>query len=421
MTSISVSLASGARAPLRQRARGERGRFCYRCLRTPGEPVQKEQVEQFWIIRDHARSGPFSESEILRAYRDGELKPADRLWAEGLPRPVSVSEAFALLRGPKPPREIDLALVDVDTPSRASDSSPYRPPLASLEDHGEGMLRFAGFWVRYAASLLDAIILAALGMAVGAVLGMGISLLGAPPDHAEWFIAGGGFIVGCLYFALGESSRARATLGKRAFHLQVLGGDELNRISFLRATGRLFARCLSVLPLMLGYLMQPFNVRKRALHDFICGTVVVVQREYSRLLLALMVVLGLAVPVLIGAALYGPAYQYFVVLGKVSAALRQVTPATVAIRDYLTTQGRPPDSLEEAGFETNRRLAGVRQLTFDAATGVITVTFDFAPVDGKTILIIPDQIRNAGIKWSCRAGTLPSRWVPWQCPPDARG
>jgi uncharacterized RDD family membrane protein YckC len=67
-------------------------------------------------------------------------------------------------------------------------------------------------------------------MAVGALVGMGISLLGVAPDHAEWFIAGAGVIVGCLYFALGESSRARATLGKRAFHLQVLGADELNRI-----------------------------------------------------------------------------------------------------------------------------------------------------------------------------------------------
>ncbi len=379
-------------------------------------------MEQFWVIRDHERSGPFSEAEILRAYRDGELKRADRLWAEGLPRPVSVAEAFAHLRGQEPPGEIDLALVDIDTPSRAraSDPSPYRPPLASLDDRSEGMLRVAGFWVRYAASLLDIIILAALGVAVGALFGMGISLLGVAPDHAEWLIAGVGFIVGCLYFALGESSRARATLGKRAFHLQVLGGDELNRISFLRATGRLFARYLSMLPLLLGYLMQPFNARKRALHDFICGTVVVVQREYSRLLLALMLVLGLAAPVLIGAALAAPAYQYFVVLGKVSAALRQVTPATVAIRNYLATQGRPPDSLEEAGFETSRRLAGVRQVAFDAATGVITVTFDFAPVDGKTILIIPDQIRNAGIIWSCRAGTLPSRWVPWWCPPGDR-
>ena len=26
-------------------------------------------MEQFWVIRGHERSGPFTEAEILRAYR----------------------------------------------------------------------------------------------------------------------------------------------------------------------------------------------------------------------------------------------------------------------------------------------------------------------------------------------------------------
>src|SRR5207342_449609 len=98
-----------------------------------------------------------------------------------------------------------------------------------------------------------------------------------------------------------------------------------------RATGRLLGRYLSMLLFMIGYLMQPFNARKRALHDFLSGTVVVVERQYSRLLVALAVVLGLALPVVIGAAVVVPAYQKYVVRAKVGAALRQVTPATVAI------------------------------------------------------------------------------------------
>ena len=170
---------------------------------------------------------------------------------------------------------------------------------------------------------------------------------------------------------------------------------------------------------MVGYLIQPFNARKRALHDFLSGTVVVVQRQYSRLLVALMLVLSIAVPVVIIVAVALPAYQEYLVQAKVSAALRQVTPATVAIQRYLRAQRRPPDSLAEAGFDTRRGLAGVRRLGFDAATGVITVTLDFAPVDGSTVLIVPDQIENDAITWSCQAGTLPARWLPRQCPPRA--
>jgi uncharacterized RDD family membrane protein YckC len=47
--------------------------------------------------------------------------------------------------------------------------------------------------------------------------------------------------------------------------------------------------------------MQPFTPRKRALHDYIAGTVVVVQAEHSRTLLAIMIVLALGVPAIIGA------------------------------------------------------------------------------------------------------------------------
>jgi hypothetical protein len=91
-------------------------------------------VEHFWVIRGHERSGPYTEAEILRAYRSGELKPADCLWADGVPVPVPVAEAFAHMLGQEPTGEIDLTLVDIDAPSaaRAADQSPYRRPLATV-------------------------------------------------------------------------------------------------------------------------------------------------------------------------------------------------------------------------------------------------------------------------------------------------
>jgi len=67
----------------------------------------------------------------------------------------------------------------------------------------------------------------------------------------------------------------RATPGKRALRLQVVTADGEERISFLRATGRWAGRYLSLLPLFLGYLMQPFTARRQALHDLVAGTVVV--------------------------------------------------------------------------------------------------------------------------------------------------
>jgi uncharacterized RDD family membrane protein YckC len=377
-------------------------------------------VEQFWVIRDQARSGPFSEAEILRAYRDGELKSTDRLWAEGVPTPVTVAEAFTQMREQGPVGEIDLTLVDVDEPGAAqTGESPYRPPLAAVEDRSDSEVHYAGFWVRYGANLLDSIIVLALAVVLGLLLGMLTRILGMGPLSAEWIGFAITLALTWLYIVLGESGPASATWGKRAFHLRVLGAERLDRISFLRATGRFLGRYLSMMVFMIGYLIQPFNARRRALHDFLSGTVVVVEREYSRLLLALMLVLSLVLPAGIIVAVAVPAYQQYVVRAKVSTALRQVTPATVAIERFLATQGHSPASLTDAGFDTRRGLAGIRRIAYDAASGVITVTLDFAPVDGSTVLIVPDQIENDAITWSCQPGTLPARWVPRPCPPGA--
>jgi uncharacterized RDD family membrane protein YckC len=290
--------------------------------------AREERVEQFWVIRDRMRSGPFSEAEIMRAHRAGELKPTDRLWADGVPEPVTVAKAFEQMGGREPTGDIDLTLIDVDDPrpsrmSRADDDSPYRPPLAPVEDRGYGEVDYAGFWVRYAATVLDALILGILGALVGFVLGLGWKVLGVRADRVITINALAGVIVGWLYVAFGESSPASATWGKRAFHLRVLRADGLDRISFLRASGRFLARYLSILTFMIGYLMQPLNARKRALHDFICGTVVVVERRYSRLLVAACIALALLISIAVGTAVFLTVSQQPGFQGKERGSLRR--------------------------------------------------------------------------------------------------
>ena len=80
-------------------------------------------------------------------------------------------------------------------------------------------------------------------------------------------------IIHWLYFALLESSEKQGTLGKMALGLRVttLRG---NRISFAKATGRHFARLLSVFSFGLGFLMMAFNPQSQSLHDKLAGTLV---------------------------------------------------------------------------------------------------------------------------------------------------
>lgn len=82
------------------------------------------------------------------------------------------------------------------------------------------------------------------------------------------------FIIWWLYFALMESSESQATLGKMLMGLKVtdLRGK---RLSFGKATGRYFAKLLSWMTLMIGFLMAFFTEKRQALHDLISGCVVI--------------------------------------------------------------------------------------------------------------------------------------------------
>jgi len=123
-----------------------------------------------------------------------------------------------------------------------------------------GTTLYAGFWVRFVAMIIDAVIIAVgSGLVSAATLGAGIVVTFVGP----W-----------LYEAFMLSSEWQATVGKRAMSIAVTGIDG-NRISFARATGRHFAKWISVLTLGIGFIMVAFTAKKQALHDMIAETLVV--------------------------------------------------------------------------------------------------------------------------------------------------
>ena len=123
-----------------------------------------------------------------------------------------------------------------------------------------GTTLYAGFWVRVVAMIIDAVIIAVgSGLVSAATLGAGIIVTFVGP----W-----------LYEAFMLSSEWQATVGKRAMSIAVTGIDG-NRISFARATGRHFAKWISVFTLGIGFIMVAFTAKKQALHDMIAETLVV--------------------------------------------------------------------------------------------------------------------------------------------------
>ncbi len=143
------------------------------------------------------------------------------------------------------------------------------------------MAQYGGFWRRVLAYIIDAIIVNVAGSLVGFVVGLALGLQmqsgGADTETFEGAagLAGGvlGLVSSWLYFAILESSSMQGTLGKKALGMIVTDLDG-GRIGFGRATGRYFAKILSGIILLIGFIMVAFTERKQGLHDMIVGTLV---------------------------------------------------------------------------------------------------------------------------------------------------
>lgn len=141
--------------------------------------------------------------------------------------------------------------------------------------------RYAGFWMRFVAAIIDAILIQVVVFPVSMVVGMIIGVAGVATHSTgpglQVFSGGIGGMIGIaaawLYSAMMESSTYQATVGKMAFGMKVTD-LEGQRLSFGRATGRYFAKILSWLTICVGFIMVGFTEKKQGLHDMIVGTLV---------------------------------------------------------------------------------------------------------------------------------------------------
>jgi len=132
---------------------------------------------------------------------------------------------------------------------------------------GGGALRYAGFWARVAALIVDNAIVTIFGLA----LMVGASFAGEAATLIATLVC---FLVALLYWPLLECSARQATFGKQLLGIQVTD-MEGGRLSFVRSLLRNLAKIISSIPLCIGFLLAGFTARKQALHDMIVSCLVV--------------------------------------------------------------------------------------------------------------------------------------------------
>jgi len=139
-------------------------------------------------------------------------------------------------------------------------------------------MHYVGFWWRFAAYMIDGIILFAVNFVISLALGL----------TARQFVGVDRGTVGLMALALSSFISLAiqlgyeiyfigaygATPGKRACKIKVVRADG-SPVGYALATGRFFAKILSSITLLIGFIIAAFDSEKRALHDRICDTRVV--------------------------------------------------------------------------------------------------------------------------------------------------
>ena len=238
--------------------------------------------------------GPIGKAELQSLVRAKQLNAKTRVRQEGM---ESWQELGAFVRnrqgkggqknspaGPVPRSvcsECGLAFAEEDM-IRFQDSwvcAGCKPVFVQKIKEGAfvaGAMDYAGFWIRFAALAIDAFILGIVNMVIFIPLGI---FMPTSPDNPMVVISFMPVIM-LLQYAIPAAydtwfvGKYGATPGKMACKLKIVVEDG-SRMSYLRAFGRHFAKWLSAMILLIGYIMATFDDQRRTLHDRICETRVV--------------------------------------------------------------------------------------------------------------------------------------------------
>jgi uncharacterized RDD family membrane protein YckC len=255
-----------------------------------------------WYYADAGRQvGPVEETALDDLVRAGVVRDDTLVWRDGMAN----WQPHGAVRGPKPPAPMPAVPISADSSFCSECGRPFpanqlvalgnasvcaqcKPVyLQRMREGGQaiGARRYAGFWIRFVAIIIDGVILAVaetiinipLAMMIGAG-SVGVATTGSAAGLGALLAAQGVLIlinlgIGIAYEVYFLSTRG-ATLGKMALGLKVIRADG-GPISVGLALGRYLGRVLSGFTLMIGFIMAGFDDQKRALHDRICDTRVI--------------------------------------------------------------------------------------------------------------------------------------------------
>ena len=257
---------------------------------------------KWFYAQGQQQMGPVEDSEFDRLIQTGVIRPETLVWREGMANWQNLASVRVPAPPSPPPAETSSAPASPSSPSPAPAPSPawqqpqpaaqpaWQPAVAgtafgqpaSIYGAQMGGVHYAGFWIRFLARVIDAVILFIIRLPFSLIFGLGGMVggfSGRPGVLAPMLGAmfGASFllqlVISVAYEVYFVTTRG-ATPGKMALGLKIVQADG-SPIPVNLAIGRFFASWASAIIFMIGYIMAGFDQQKRALHDRICDTRVI--------------------------------------------------------------------------------------------------------------------------------------------------
>lgn len=261
----------------------------------------------YYVDRHQQRQGPVDPEIIREAYRSGQINGDSLVWREGMGQWAPIRQFELEFDLEDEPASLAMPSAPIyatepayaSAPASSSVGSPYAPPSANLvgryQPVDDGPVVYAGFWRRYAASVIDGLIFGAI-MIVLLLLLFGIGGVGLRA-FSDPNAMGGGFAIAFLllvyvlpivlqgiYFTWMQASESQATFGKRAVGIKVASRGERMTVgrSFGRWAAYFFMHLFSCgITTLVSAFMVGLTERKQGLHDMMVDTTVVDRWAYT--------------------------------------------------------------------------------------------------------------------------------------------
>jgi uncharacterized RDD family membrane protein YckC len=221
----------------------------------------------WFYVENQSRFGPVNEAEFARLVGAGTIRRETLVWRAGM---KEWQPYGALL--PTPP-----------APPASPEGTTFSAPSATMSAvRPVTTLRYAGFWIRFLARIVDGLIIGLVNFVVTMPLGIAsFGFLTGTPDLSDIASMVGMILLATTIkvaiagvYEITLTTMKGATLGKMALGLKVVRPDG-SGISAGRSAGRFFGTWLSGVILCIGYIIAGFDDEKRSLHDRLCDTRVI--------------------------------------------------------------------------------------------------------------------------------------------------